>query len=160
MKQDIIKYIQQIVGNSLQNTEVCKVVSVTAETCAVEAVANGVKYENVRLKAHIEDDKGLTIKPAVGSYVIMTKIDEANYFISMFSEIDAVIFKDTQGFELVLKSGKLSVKNSNYALKQAFDELIDAIGRLTVTTGTGPSGIPINKAEFDLVKQKINSLFT
>jgi hypothetical protein len=160
MKEDIRKYIRQIIGEAAQNTEVCKVVSVEGATCTVKTIAGDVTYESVRLKAHTEDDKGAIITPAIESYVLMTKIDAANYFISFFSEIDAVTFKDTQGFEVVIKDGKMSVKNGSYGIKQAFDELIEAIGRLTVTTGVGPSGIPINKAEFEAIKQKLNNLLS
>ncbi|MDR2652134.1 MAG: hypothetical protein LBC68_07450 [Prevotellaceae bacterium] len=160
MKNDIRKYIRQIVGDNLQNTEVCKVVSVESTTCNVTTVASEIEYTGVRLKAHIEDDKGIIVKPKVGSYVLVTQIDEANCFVSFFSEIDAVTFKDTHGFEIIITDGKISVKNSNYGIKQAFDELINAIGKLTVTTGVGPSGIPINKAEFDTVKQNISKLLS
>ncbi|MDR1199061.1 MAG: hypothetical protein LBK94_08655 [Prevotellaceae bacterium] len=160
MKDNIRKYIRQIVGDDLQNTEVCRVVSVDGAICTVETVADEIEYTGVRLKANTQDDKGIIIKPKIGSYVLVTQIDEANYFVSFFSEIDAITFKDTQGFEITVENGKLSVKNGSYGIKQAFDELIDAIGKLTVTTGTGPSGTPINRAEFNAVKQNISKLLS
>ncbi|MDR3226044.1 MAG: hypothetical protein LBT56_00030 [Prevotellaceae bacterium] len=160
MKQEIIKYIREIVGKNLQNTEVCTVLSVEGITCTVETVANKIKYEGVRLKAHTEDNKGIVVKPVAGSYVLVSRIDEANYFVSFFSEIEAVSFNDKNGFEVIIENGKMSVKNNSYGIKQAFDELIDAIGKLTVTTGVGPSGIPINKTEFDTIKQKLNNLLS
>lgn len=150
--------MREIVGKTSQNTEVCSVLSVEGITCTVETVANKIKYEGVRLKAHIEDDKGLVVKPVVGSYVLVSRIDDANCFVSFFSEIAAVSFKDKNGIEVIIENGKMSIKNNSYGIKQAFDELIDAIGKLTVTTATGPSGIPINKAEFDAIKQKISNL--
>ena len=41
-------------------------------------------------------------------------------------------------------------------LKKTLEELIDAITKLTVTTGVGPSGVPINVADFIKIKQGLN----
>jgi len=40
-------------------------------------------------------------------------------------------------------------------LKKLLEELIDAITKLTVPTGTGPSGPPINTSQFISIKQKL-----
>lgn len=41
-------------------------------------------------------------------------------------------------------------------LKKTLEELIDAITKLTVPTGVGPSGVPINAADFVKIKQGLN----
>lgn len=41
-------------------------------------------------------------------------------------------------------------------LKKTLEELIDAITKLTVPTGVGPSGVPINAADFVQIKQGLN----
>ena len=41
-------------------------------------------------------------------------------------------------------------------LKKTLEELIDAITKLTVTTGVGPSGVPINVADFIKIKRGLN----
>ncbi len=41
-------------------------------------------------------------------------------------------------------------------LKKTLEELIDAITKLTVTTGVGPSGVPVNVADFIKIKQGLN----
>lgn len=41
-------------------------------------------------------------------------------------------------------------------LKKTLEKLIDAITKLTVTTGVGPSGVPINAADFIKIKQGLN----
>ena len=41
-------------------------------------------------------------------------------------------------------------------LKKTLEELIDAITKLTVTTGVGPSGVPVNVADFIKIKQVLN----
>lgn len=41
-------------------------------------------------------------------------------------------------------------------LKKTLEALIDAITKLTVPTGVGPSGVPINAADFMKIKQGLN----
>ena len=102
---------------------------------------DGTEFPEVR-KIATAGKKGIIVAPVVGSYVIVSRIANSDeLFVSMYSEFDTV-----------------EIRNDKYSLKQAFDDLTDAIGRLTVTTATGPSGIPVNKAEFDMIKQKINDL--
>jgi uncharacterized linocin/CFP29 family protein len=102
---------------------------------------DGTRYPEVR-KIATAGKRGILVEPVVGSYVIVSRIAGSNeLFVSMYSEIETV-----------------EIKNDEYSLKQAFDEILDAIGRLTVTTATGPSGVPINKIEFDDIKQKVGKI--
>ncbi|MDR0726402.1 MAG: hypothetical protein LBF59_10415 [Prevotellaceae bacterium] len=137
-----------------------EVASVSGETCTVRL--EDLSVSDVRLRAVINQGaEKLLITPKIGSYVLVADLSGGNYrdlAVVSYSEIESMEYKDAQGFEITVKGGKMSVKNGSYGIKQALDELIDAIGRLTVTTGTGPSGIPINKAEFDAVKEKIGGL--
>ena len=42
-------------------------------------------------------------------------------------------------------------------LKKTLNDLIDAICQLTVPTGVGPSGVPINSARFQQIKQDLTN---
>jgi hypothetical protein len=53
---------------------------------------------------------------------------------------------------------KMSFKNENESLKTLIDELIDAITQITVTTGVGASGTPINIQAFTDIKQRFSTL--
>lgn len=55
---------------------------------------------------------------------------------------------------------KLSFSNSSGDLKTQVDALIDAIGQLTVTTAFGPSGTPVNIAQFQSVQQNLNEILS
>jgi hypothetical protein len=110
---------------------------------------SGTLYPDVRKRAAVGSDKGIIITPAVNSSVIVSRINESDeLFVEMFSEVDKVS---------VFTLGKVSVKNQTYSLADAFKDLISAIGKLTVTTGVGPSGTPINIAEFQVIQQKLNN---
>ena len=55
-----------------------------------------------------------------------------------------------------LKSGApLSISGAGKSLKSCFDDLIDEITKITVPTGSGNSGMPLNTAALNLVKTKI-----
>lgn len=51
----------------------------------------------------------------------------------------------------------LTIIKGGAGLKKTLEELINAIMKLTVTTGVGPSGVPINITEFMKIKQDLNN---
>ena len=55
-------------------------------------------------------------------------------------------------------AGLISIKNSASSLKGIIDKILDAISKLTVTTANGPSGTPINAAEFSAIKVELATL--
>lgn len=149
--------LKQIIGKPEQINIPCKVVKVEGATCSVEHVMDGYIIEDVRLNAASEDDEGIIVTPKVGSYVIISSIDSILYYVSMFSEIDKVDFK-CKGDVTSSIDGKYSIQNKQQSLITLVNELIDAISAITVTTAVGPSGIPVNKPQFDVIKHKFNEL--
>jgi hypothetical protein len=141
--------------------KVCAVLAVHEDTKSIDVqpVDGTAEIMNVPLQADTQSN-GLVIFPKKGSRVLVVFTSKHTAVMCNTGEIDGIEYKDTQGVEWRIRDGKITVKNSRYSLKQAFDELMDAIGKLTVTTGVGPSGVPINKTEFEAIKQKINNLFT
>jgi hypothetical protein len=154
--------IRKIAGECPVAVFPAEVVSVSGSVCSVKL--DELPISDVRLRSVINNNnEQILITPKAGSYVLVVDLSGGNYrdlAVIGFSEVEKLEYKDTQGFEVIIKDGKMSVKNSSYGIKQAIDELIDAIGKLTVTTGVGPSGIPINKAEFEAIKQKLNNLLS
>ena len=53
-------------------------------------------------------------------------------------------------------SGGLTLKKGGAGLKKTLESLLDAICQLTVPTGVGPSGVPINIAAFQQVKTEVS----
>jgi hypothetical protein len=56
-------------------------------------------------------------------------------------------------------TGLISIKNSASSLKGIIDKILDAISKLTVTTANGPSGTPINAAEFSAIKVELATYY-
>lgn len=76
---------------------------------------------------------------------------------------DATVTVNTDGVEMKTgsstvkaTSGGLTISKGGAGLKKTLESLIDAICQLTVPTGVGPSGMPINMAAFQQVKAEIS----
>lgn len=61
--------------------------------------------------------------------------------------------------EVILTRDGITIKRSSESLKKIISDLIDKILLLTVTTPNGPSGTPINAADFTAIKQRLPNLF-
>lgn len=75
-------------------SSIAKVLSVDEieKTCDVQII-NGASVEGVRLQ-QVASDTGLFIKPSVNSIVILSWTDKTTAYVSMFSQIDEIIFQD------------------------------------------------------------------
>lgn len=148
-------------------------VNVEERTCTVKV--DRVSYEEVRLYGVVKKErKGFCFIPAVGSMVLVGRIDGSNeLFAAMFTEVDQVLLTigkevkfsvDETAFDLQIETSRikatsagLSLTRGDAGLKKTLEELINAVCRLTVTTATGPSGTPINAAEFMRVKNELSN---
>lgn len=149
--------------------------SVDADKRTVTATDdNDMTYDDVRLYAVERPElKGSVVLPKVGSRVLLSRIGTSNeLYVSMFSEVDRMLLTigDKQSLEITsgmleLKTDKSNLKatpagftlvRDGAGLKKTLTDLCDAINRLTVTTQSGPSGTPINAAEFSAIKQELN----
>lgn len=76
---------------------------------------------------------------------------------------DATATVNTDGIELkigsstiTVTSGGLTLKKGGAGLKKTLESMLDAICQLTVPTGVGPSGVPINMASFKQIKAEVS----
>jgi hypothetical protein len=163
VEQELLTLVRKVASKG-QLVQVCTGVAkeVQATTCTVERDGLPTLHDVLLNASDGEHGSNLTVYPAEGSDVVVGILDglKTEAVLLRCTKVDGLAYKDTQGVEWAIKDGKVSVKNGDYSLKQAFDDLIDAIGQLTVTTGVGPSGIPINKPAFDTVKQNIDKFLS
>lgn len=150
-----------------------KKVDEEARTCTVKV--GNIERENVLLYA-IEDEekKGLVLIPKIDSQVIVSQMpDGSRLFVEMFSEVDKVLLTideklavtiDAKGALIEADKTTLSVKDSGLILSRGssgllktLTDLCDAIAKLTVPTALGPSGVPINMADFIKIKQDLKN---
>ncbi len=148
--------------------------------CSVEM--DGIEIENVRLTAVIDDNGNKSaIIPSAGSWVMIMPVygNDSDYVVVAYSQIDKIsvqtgdvkITSDSQGVkvengqstlqvqsgEINITSGKVEIKGLE-SLKTILDDLITQITMITVPTGVGPSGVPINSAAFTAIKTRLNNV--
>jgi hypothetical protein len=137
---------------------VVKAVDKTNNTCDVEF--NGMELGEIRLQAIIKPGtKGLIIYPLVNSLVIVQRLGRSgDFFITMFSEVEEVLYKVGNATMSITNAGFL-FQHQSETIKKILDDVLDEIGRIIVPTNVGPSGIPINKPAFDAIKIRVAQIF-
>lgn len=142
---DIKEIIEQIAKDDQQElySLACTVDDVNEgeRTCSVTPLNGGVAVFGVRLQAIKGTEKGLVIFPKVGSQAIVTFINKQTGYLALHTEIDGYI-----------------IETGSESLKTILTDLIEAIEQLTVTTGVGPSGVPINLPAFTAIKTRLDGL--
>ncbi|MEO0075646.1 MAG: hypothetical protein ABIK31_06020 [candidate division WOR-3 bacterium] len=145
----IKELLQKIIDKTDNKTLLCRVVNVNADyTATVEPLNEYPSLNDVRLTAKLQSQRGFILVPKNNSIVCVAFAD--NYpFITLTSEIQDII---------IAIDGKITLKNNTENFGKLIVDLISAIERLTVTTAVGPSGTPINIAEFTTIKNRFKNL--
>lgn len=142
-------------------------------TCTVKQ-DDAVEYADVRLRAVVDGSLGgLALIPKPGSLVLVGRIGRSNeLYVAQFSVIDKVVFTATRmelslmGDAAEIKTGEAIlrisergtlIRKGQSGLKKTLDDLLTAIGQLTVTTPNGPSGVPVNAAAFARIKTELST---
>lgn len=92
--REILQEFAQLAFNGEKiYSNIAKVVSVdqAEKTCSVDVI-NGPNIEDVRLQ-QLSDDNGFLVVPSIGSLVIISWTDKTTAFVSMFSQIDSIIYQ-------------------------------------------------------------------
>lgn len=155
--------IQRLIDEKLPVQVVVGTIQAVDETemsCDVLVEGRPDRYQ-VRLRAVITDDTGFVIVPAKESFVLLALIENRpeSCFICGFSEVEYIQVKIEDTTLKIDKAG-FALQRQNESLKKLLEELLDAIAQLTVPTGTGPSGVPVNAAAFTSLKQRLTNLLT
>lgn len=134
------------------------------EKTAKISLANGEDIDGVRLQ-QVPSDTGIFLKPLVGSVVIVAFTDNTTAYISMFSELEELVFQDgvNGGLikidDLVAKLNDLNTKYNDLTTRLLAWVPVPGDGGTALKTiltlptpiGTNP---PFNKADFENEKFK------
>lgn len=178
-KDEIIRGLKELLQT--ENIAVGTVKSVDESAMTAVVLADDIEYQDVRLTAVNNDDSERScIIPATDSYVLVGFVEgsDTDAFIVLFSQIEKIITKATNieitvdkkyteksetyehtADEFLFKGGKYQIDGDTTSLKTILLDLVKALKALTVTTPVGPSGTPINVAQFVKVENQINQLF-
>lgn len=76
--------------------------------------------------------------------------------LSVLINAESITMKADQA-TIKATTGGLTLTKGSFGLKKTLDDLLTAIQKLTVTTGVGPSGPPINIADFIKVQKDLTN---
>lgn len=175
-KNDVIRQLlAERFRESSRSTIYGTVLEVNEENRTCKVQIGDIEYEDVLLYA-IENGglKGWVQIPAKDSQVLVSRVDGSDrLYVSMYSVIDKIILTigdkmtiETDADKAVVKQNTtllritakgLTFKRDSSGLKKSLTDLLSALEKLTVTTNIGPSGIPINVADFTKIKQDLNN---
>ena len=157
--RDIRESIKVLANSQAVRIEAAEVVSADARNgCTVELLDSGLRVHNVRLRATNTADTGLITVPAEGSQVLIAKADRRSFWIILLeTELEQLSLK-IGNTEAVIDADGYKLERSGENLIALLDELLTAIQQLTVTTGVGPSGVPINLSAFIDLQTRLSKL--
>jgi hypothetical protein len=147
------------------------------QTCSVLLSIDDEEHptEGVMINGVTSMVNGIICQPKDNSIVWVAEVDgEGKYGIIKTSELekytltigDSIVTVDATKVEMLHGAAKVLIQDADgvqimkggSSLKDVFDNLIDEIKLITVPTGTGPSGVPINTATFDVIKDQFDNL--
>lgn len=90
----LISFTRWVNNNENYYSSLAKIISVdeTEKTCVVEII-DGAELEDVRLE-QVSSEEGFLIIPSVDSIVIISWTDKTSAYVSMYSQIDRIIFQN------------------------------------------------------------------
>lgn len=130
-------------------------VDAKACTCTLRR-DDAVDYFDVRLRSVLDGDTdGYVLIPAKNSTVMVGRIAGSNELIVlMCSVVDEVRFTREKVKFHITASG-FTIQRDDAGLKKTLDDLLTALQKLTVPTGVGPSGVPVNITDFQKIQQEL-----
>jgi hypothetical protein len=128
-------------------------------TCDVLPSDGGAELFDVRLQAMIDkNEKGLFLQPKVGSEVLVVRIDDEQFFVAQFTEIDKCFCKSEKvNVEVDFVNGSVAVNiDDKVKLNMSSENIeVDAAGTITMNEGNN-GGLVVSNS----VAVGLNTLIT
>lgn len=113
--------MRELAGGAPIETEVAKVLSVDGAVCKVSRVRDGMVIDRVRLNAISTADKGIVVTPKTGTYVLVSRLGEVNWFVTLCGEVEKISI-DAEA-DIVINGG-------SFGGLVRIEDLVEAINRL------------------------------
>ena len=97
--------MRELAGGAPIETEVAKVLSVDGAACKVARVRDWMVIDMVRLNAISTADKGIVVTPKAGTYVLVSRLGEVNWFVTLCGEVEKISI-DAEA-DIVINGGQL-----------------------------------------------------
>ena len=124
--------------------------NVRTDTMLVDVTISGQLFQDVPLKVLVGTQPTIIEVPSDQSpcLVCLRNADFTTPQILMIQNVDSYLLNIGKVNYTITSSG-FKLVNDSSGLKNTLKNLINAILALTVPTGTGPSGVPINASTFN-----------
>jgi len=157
--KDLLNLLKRSIGEPIAFVH-GKVLKVDKALCTCTLDVGGQVFDDVQLKSIIKNNMGLVLYPKLHSTVYANFMPGSQRLIVVAAdEIDSFHIK-IETTEVSGNKDGLVLKRGNESLKSILAATYDAILAMTVTTGVGPSGTPINFTQFQQLKDRLNNLLT
>jgi len=142
-----------------------------SRTCIVTPVNSNLAAFPAMLMPDIDD--GVLMIPSAGSTVHVIYSPQNAPLVVQYTQVDKILFitGDTEismtngtvqvsqaDAVLTLTGSKLNFKNNSQNLTTVLQNILSHVAALTVSTGTGPSSVPINLSDFQTDLSDLNQL--
>ena len=124
---------RELAGGAPIETEVAKVLSVDGAVCKVSRVRDGMVIDRVRLNAISTADKGIVVTPKTGTYVLVSRLGEVNWFVTLCGEVEKISI-DAEA-DIVINGG-------GYGGLIKIEDLVDELNRLVQTFNSHTHVVP------------------
>ena len=124
---------RELAGGAPIETEVAKVLSVDGAVCKVSRVRDGMVIDRVRLNAISTADKGIVVTPKTGTYVLVSRLGEVNWFVTLCGEVEKISI-DAEA-DIVINGG-------GYGGLIKIEDLVDELNRLVQTFNSHTRVVP------------------
>ncbi len=120
---------------------------------------SGLELDDVRLRSVIKAGNKVVLLPAVGTNILIGKIEGSDdYVVIAVEEIDKIVYiVGTVKFEV--DANGILIQKGTETFKKIVDDLIAQIKLIVVPTNVGPSGNPLNALAFDAIQTRADNLF-
>lgn len=151
-ERECANLLKAIMGKIPQNCFVAQVQKVDGATCTVVRQGDNLKIAGVRLNELSDESVGMVIKPKADSFVLVARIDDFNYYVSLYSEIDSV---DIQCDKITINGGDNGGLINIKDLTKQLNSLVDTFNNHTHSVSTegsavaqsGTAAVTTNQAE-------------
>lgn len=132
--------LRELAGGAPIETEVAKVLSVDGAVCKVSRVRDGMVIDRVRLNAISTADKGIVVTPKTGTYVLVSRLGEVNWFVTLCGEVEKISI-DAEA-DIVINGGSFGGLVKIEDLVGTLQHIVNTFNTHTHTVPNGTSAIP------------------
>ena len=136
--------LRELAGGAPIETEVAKVLSVDGAVCKVSRVRDGMVIDRVRLNAISTADKGIVVTPKTGTYVLVSRLGEVNWFVTLCGEVEKISI-DTET-KIVFNGGHFGGLVRIGDLIDELNSLVEIFNTHTHPVSNGNTSAPTSQA--------------